>query len=159
MGVDQTLKALEAAWRREPQAVFVRLADAYLRSGAPDRASTVLRDGLSRWPHHLAGRVSLARVLLELVELEEAETELDAVLEREPDHWGALDLLATLKRQQGDRLGEVAALRTLQRLAPGRREVERRLATARRDLEERMAVPARTPSVELPPPNLSLIHI
>ena len=152
MGVNQTLKALEAAWRREPQAVFVRLADAYLRSGAPDRASTVLRDGLSRWPHHLAARVSLASVLLELSELDEAETELDAVLEREPEHWGALDLLATLKRQQGDRLGEVAALRTLQQLAPGRREVERRLATARRDLEDRMAVPARAPSAEVPPP-------
>ncbi len=128
------------------------LADAYLRSGALDRAATVLRDGLSRWPHHLAARVSLARVLLEIAELEQAETEIEAVLETEPEHWGALDLLATLKRQQGDRRGEVAVLCTLQRLAPGRREVERRLESARRDLQERMAVPAKTPSAELPPP-------
>ncbi|MCO4770331.1 MAG: tetratricopeptide repeat protein [Deltaproteobacteria bacterium] len=150
MEVDQTLQALITAWRREPQAVFVRLADAYLQAGTPDKAASVLRDGLSRWPHNLAARVALARVLFEQGELDDAESELDNVLDREPDHWGALDLLATLKRQQGDRLGEVAALQTLLQLAPGRRQVERRLQIARRDLEERAAVPAPPPS-DAPP--------
>jgi predicted Zn-dependent protease len=128
----------------------VRLADAYLGAGTPDRAVSVLRDGLSRWPRNLAARVALARVLVAQAEADEAEFELAEVLEREPDHWGALDLLATLRRQQGDREGEVAALRTLASLAPGRRQVERRLAIARRDLQERPALPACPPD-DAPP--------
>lgn len=145
VGADQTLEALESAWRREPQAVFVRLADAYLNSGAIDRAVTILRDGLSRWPRNLAARVALARVLVEQLELEEAEQELDEVLDREPAHWGAVDLLATLRRRQGDRRGEVAALRSLVAMSPGHRQVERRLRIAQRELEERPAIPLPRP--------------
>jgi len=159
VGANQTLEALESAWRREPQAVFVRLADAYLNSGALERAVVVLRDGLSRWPRNLAARVALARVLTEQLEFEEADEALGEVLEREPAHWGALDLLATLRRRQGDRSGEVAALQTLAAMAPGRRSVMRRLQIARREMEERPAMPVRPPkhtqSYSYPPVGLT----
>mgnify|MGYP000394775988 CR=1 FL=1 len=148
---DQTLRALIAAWRREPQAVFVRLADAYTNEGNHASALTVLRDGLSRWPRHLAARVSLARVLMEVDELEDAAEALGEVLDHEPEHWGAVDLLATLRRRQGDREGEVAALTALNRLAPGRRQVERRLQIARRELEERAAIPVPVPTGDIEP--------
>gem|GEM_PF-2397036 len=126
--------------------MFVRLADAYLAADQPDKATSVLRDGLSRWPRDLAARVSMARVLMAVGEGDEADSELHAVLAEEPAHWGALDLLATLRRQQGDRAGEVDALETLLHLAPGRRQVERRLSIARRDREERRALPGPPPT-------------
>ena len=146
VGANQTLEALESAWRQEPQAVFVRLAEAYLHSGELERAVIVLRDGLSRWPRNLAARVALARVLTEQLEFEEADEVLGEVLEREPAHWGALDLLAILRRRQGDRSGEVAALQTLAAMAPGRRSVMRRLQVARREMEARPAMPVRPPT-------------
>ena len=140
MGGEQTLNALETAWRRDPQAVFVRLADAHRKAGNVDKSLSILRDGLSRWPRNLAARVALARLLYELDELEDAQATLYECLDRDPRHWGAVELLATLRRRAGDRRGEVEALERLSKLAPGRRSVERRLAMARRDLLSRPAM-------------------
>lgn len=141
----QRLKALEAAWRRDPQAVFVRLAAALRAAGELDRAATVLRDGLSRWPHNLAAHVGLAEVLVEQGEPAAAEAALEPVFERAADHWAALDLLARLRRSAGDRPGELAVLRRLARQAPADRGVARRIELAERQLATPAAPAAPAP--------------
>ena len=141
----QTIAALETAWRREPQAVFVRLGEALRDGGAPDRAISVLRDGLVRWPHQLAGWVALARAHRSTGQLTEARRALDEALNRDPDHWGANLLLAEGFRSDGARVDEVAVLRRLARIAPGQEGVARLLRVAEAAAGHRPAIPGPEP--------------
>lgn len=152
MGGPQALDALKAAWRREPRDVFVRLGDALRSSGELDEAAVVLRDGLARWPHSLAGHVALAHVLRDSGDPEAAEASVTTVLARDPEHWAALDLLAELRCRAGDRAGECSVLRRMGRQAPGDRRIARRLDLAEREVVCRPAPPAPQPGV-LPPPH------
>ncbi len=151
MGGEQALEALKAAWRREPQAVFVRLGEALRANAELDEARTVLAGGLALWPHSLAGHVSLARVFLAMGDSGAAENSLATVLERDPEHWAALDLLAVLRCEAGDRAAEATILRRLARQAPGQRAIARRLDLAERQVATRLAPPAPVPGL-VPPP-------
>ena len=145
MGGTQSLEALKAAWRRDPQAVFVRLGHALRSAGDLEQAVGVLRGGIERWPHNLAGHVALAATLADAGDGEGAESALAVVLARDGGHWAALDLLARLRCSAGDRRSELDALLQLGRQSPGDRGVQRRTEAARRQLSERAAPAARDP--------------
>ncbi len=154
MGGRQAFEALKAAWRREPRAVFVRLGEALRGAGELEEAAAVLRDGLDHWPQSLSGHVALARVLHDAGDLLAAEESLDRVLERDPEHWAALDLLAVLRCQAGKRAEEAGILRRLGRQAPGDRGIRRRLELAEAQIACRPAPPAPGPGV-VPPPRFA----
>ena len=147
----QSLRALEEAWRRNPEATFVRLAGAYREHGRLDDAIRVVERGLTRRPGHLAGRVLLARVQLDRGELAESEAVLDALLEDHPDHWEAGWMLARVRRAGGRREDEREALLRLRALHPGHQEVEAALRRIDADLAFRAAPPDTHPRVAVDP--------
>ncbi len=137
------LAALEEAWRRDPLALFVRLAGAYLDRDRLDDARAVLDHGLAARPGHLAGRVCKARLALARQHPGEARAELDEVLALRDDHWDALRLLAEVARSTGDPGGELEAVDRMLAVLPE----DERLAARRAELEaddgERPRMPRR----------------
>ena len=125
----------------------MRLGIALHAAGDLARATSVLRDGVERWPHNLAGQVALGRVLASAGDVEDAEAVLTTVLQRSPEHWTALDALAALKRAAGDRAAERDLLTRLARQSPGDRRVARRLDLAERQLASRPAPASPTPGM------------
>ena len=63
---------------------FAQLAEELRRDGANDEAVEVCRAGLAHHPDYLTARVTLGRALIELDRLDEAFTELTAVLDAAP---------------------------------------------------------------------------
>jgi Flp pilus assembly protein TadD len=137
----QSLRALEEAWRRNPEATFVRLAGAYREHGRLDEAVRVVERGLTRRPGHLAGRVLLARIQLDQNEHVEAESTIQELLTAHPDHWEAGWLLVRVRRADGRRQDERAALESLKALHPGHREIESALSRLDADVAFRSAAP------------------
>jgi len=80
----------------EKTSTFAPIAERLRRSGDPERAVEVCREGLSRFPDHLSGRVTLGWALLDLGHYDEARAELEQVLRRAPDNLAAIRGLAEL---------------------------------------------------------------
>jgi hypothetical protein len=73
---------------------FVRLAEAYRREGLLGDAIRICREGLSRFPASLRGRILLGQILLEQGATPEAMAEFDRV---ELESSGNLEILALLR--------------------------------------------------------------
>ena len=99
--------------------IFVHLADAYRKEGLLDDAIRICREGLDAHPSCLRGRLVLARALLERGTVEAARGECERILEGEPAHTEARQLLeAASSRPEragpgGDRAGDPLASPTL----------------------------------------------
>jgi hypothetical protein len=61
-----------------------------------ERAISLCREGLQKFPHHVSARVTLGWALLESGKLDEARQELELVLQRAPDNLAAIRGLAEL---------------------------------------------------------------
>lgn len=68
---------------------FAQLAEEYRREGDYERAVDVCRTGLAQYPSYLSARVTLGRALAELGLRDEAEAELQRVLQVAPDNIAA----------------------------------------------------------------------
>jgi Tfp pilus assembly protein PilF len=79
---------------------FAQLAEEYRRAGDFDQAITTARAGLDVHPGYLSARVTLARALLEVGQLEEAQSEFETVLRHAPDNLAAIRGLADLHHRQ-----------------------------------------------------------
>jgi tetratricopeptide (TPR) repeat protein len=113
------LRALERAWRLDPPAVYLQLAEAYRRAGRPGEAEAIVRRGLAETPGDPAGLALRARLLLERERLDEARRVLGDLLGLFPDHWSGLGLLADLEGRCGRRAEEADVLSRMQTLLPG----------------------------------------
>jgi hypothetical protein len=80
----------------EETPAFAGIAERFRRAGDLDRAITLCRDGLQRFPMQLSARVTLGWALLDKGEYELARTELEQVLRRAPDNLAAIRGLAEL---------------------------------------------------------------
>jgi tetratricopeptide (TPR) repeat protein len=107
---------------------FPALCEAHRRSGRPEEAERLAREGLRRHPEQTAGRVALGLALMDLGRLEEARSELVRVLDAVPDHPLAQ---AALPETQGAPLAEGELL---EEIAEG--ELEQAFAAAEADPEE-----------------------
>jgi tetratricopeptide (TPR) repeat protein len=145
--VRQHLAALEEAWRRDPLALFVRLADAYLAVERLDDASAVLQHGLAARPGSLSGRVLKARLAMARHRPAAARAELDDVLALRDDHWSALALLVQVHRFTGDRECELLTVERLLRIVPGDAELIARRAALENDDGERPHMPRQDATV------------
>ena len=81
--------------------VFAQLAEELRRHGANDEAVEVCRAGLAHHPDDLTARVTLGRALIELDRLDEAFTELTAVLDAAPGNLPAIRALAEIYQRRG----------------------------------------------------------
>jgi tetratricopeptide (TPR) repeat protein len=80
----------------EETPAFAGIAERFRRAGDLDRAITLCRDGLKRFPTQLSARVTLGWALLDRGEYEEARAELEQVIRRAPDNLAAIRGLAEL---------------------------------------------------------------
>jgi predicted Zn-dependent protease len=79
---------------------FAQLAEEHRRAGEYGDAIRVARTGLGQHPGYLSARVTLARALIEVGELNQAERELDSVLHSAPDNLAAMRAMADIRRRR-----------------------------------------------------------
>jgi len=81
------------AWRENPSSiVFAPVADYFLMYGKAEDAITVCKEGLKHNPDSVSGRMVMAKAYLIRGELEEADKELERVLDLVPTHSRAQEL-------------------------------------------------------------------
>jgi tetratricopeptide (TPR) repeat protein len=80
----------------EDTAAFGAIAERFRRAGALERAVTLCREGLQKFPDHISARVTLGWALLDLGQYDDARVELEQVLRRAPDNLAAIRGLAEL---------------------------------------------------------------
>jgi tetratricopeptide (TPR) repeat protein len=81
---------------------FAQLAEEYRRSGSYEDAIETCRAGLAIHPGYVSARVTLARALIELHELDSAEVELGQVFQHAPENLAAVRGLADIYHRRGD---------------------------------------------------------
>src|SRR5262245_49202774 len=88
---------------RDPSSlVFLPLAETLRRNGQLDLARRVAVRGLERHPHNAEAHDQLARIQVDLGQLESAFDEWDMVLRLVPGHVGAIKGMAFVRFQQGN---------------------------------------------------------
>jgi tetratricopeptide (TPR) repeat protein len=98
--------------------VFAPLADMYRRLGKFSEAEQICREGLQRHPYYAGGKVALAYVLLDTVRLEEARTEIEAVVTYYPDNLLARKILVRVLAGLGDLERARREFEALKQMAP-----------------------------------------
>ena len=89
-------KAKKAQPSAEDKSSFGPIAERFRRAGDLERAVSLCREGLNKFPDNISARVTLGWALLELGKFEEARVELEQVLRRRPDNLAAIRALAEL---------------------------------------------------------------
>src|SRR4051812_37961700 len=80
----------------EETPAFGGVAERFRRAGDLDRAISLCREGLKKFPMLLSARVTLGWALLDQAKFDEARVELEQVLRRAPDNLAAIRGLAEL---------------------------------------------------------------
>lgn len=93
----------EAQYRENPDSlVFARLADACRKNGDPERALSILADGIRRHPDYPSAHIVRARCLVDLDRLADAEASLRRVIELDGQSLVAIQGLANLAERRDD---------------------------------------------------------
>src|SRR5713226_1502609 len=99
MADNPRLEDLRRRVQNDPASIaFAQLAEECRRAGEFKEAVDVCRDGLHRHPGYVSARVTLGRALVALGRLEEAEAELQSVLDSAPESLAAIRGLADIYR-------------------------------------------------------------
>lgn len=126
------IRRYEERLARDPASLsFATLADLYRKVGRIAEAIALCRDGLRRVPHYTTARLILAKTLLAGGDLVAARSELDAILEGNPNDAECHRLLAEVDRRRGDVEASVRHLETAVRLDPGDRDAKAALRLLR----------------------------
>lgn len=80
---------------------FAQVAEECRRAGATEEAVAICLAGLARYPDYLSARVTLARALVELDRLDEAQVQLNLVVADVPDNLAAIRGLAEVFQRRG----------------------------------------------------------
>ena len=122
------IRRFEEQYRHQPDSlVFARLADAYRKTGQPEKALAMLEEGLIRHPDYPSGHIVRARALRDMGRMDETLESFRRVLELDGANLVAIRELARLADERGDtdesrhwyeRLGQIdpADLEVRQRL-------------------------------------------
>jgi tetratricopeptide (TPR) repeat protein len=81
---------------------FAQLAEEFRRAGNYDEAVATCRAGLEIHPGYLSARVTLGRALIELKDLDAAETELSYVLQHASENLSAIRGMAEIHHKRGN---------------------------------------------------------
>ncbi|MCH7799706.1 MAG: sulfatase-like hydrolase/transferase [Planctomycetes bacterium] len=103
-GLDEMIRKLEALADDRPEfaTVFCTLGDAYRRYGQPDLAEEAYAQCLELRPTDTGPLLSLASLKLATRHIDDAITLYEQVLQRYPDQFVALGVLATIHRTRGE---------------------------------------------------------
>ena len=136
MADHQRLEDLRRRVQKDPASIaFAQLAEEFRRAGQCQESIDVCRAGLAIHPGYLSARVTLGRALLELNQLDEAESELGQVLASAPENLAAIRGMAEIHHRRGN-LGEaLAQYRAALLLARNDPDLEQTVSDLTRKLE------------------------
>lgn len=148
--VDQSrIDTLRRRVREDPASVaFAALAEEYRRGGLLTEAVDTCRAGLERHPAYISARVTLARALAALGELDAAAAEYENVIEVAPENLAAQRGLAELCLRRDDVPRALDLFRAAAVLAPQDTELRETVATLEHRMGDR-AVPPGGPTLHL----------
>jgi tetratricopeptide (TPR) repeat protein len=150
--VDQSrIDDLKRRVHKDPASIaFAQLAEEYRRAGLHRESVEACRAGLAYHPEYLSARVTLARALIELGRLREAERELKAVRKSAPENLTALRGLGDIHRRRGESREALTLFEAALAIAPGDPGVEDVVRGLRRELGRPMpAAPAADRSLRM----------
>ena len=114
---------------RDPTSIaFAQLAEELRRAGHMQEAVETCRTGLSTHPGYVSARVTLARALTALDQLDEAQAELERVLRSAPENLTAVRGLADIARRRGNTREALMRYRAALSLAPNDPELQQIVA-------------------------------
>lgn len=103
MADNPRIEDLRRRVQKDPASIaFAQLAEEYRRAGQSQESIDVCRAGLALHPGYLSARVTLGRALVEVGELDAAQSELGLVLKSAPDNLAALRGLAEVHHRRGE---------------------------------------------------------
>jgi tetratricopeptide (TPR) repeat protein len=119
---------------RDPTSIaFAQLAEELRRAGEMQEAVETCRAGLAIHPGYVSARVTLARALMALDQLDEAKAELERVLRSAPANLAANRGLADIWYRRGNTAEALARYRAALSLAPNDPELQQIVASLSRD--------------------------
>lgn len=126
------LQELKAKYEADPGSrLFLQLAEEYRKAELHEEAVRVCRAGLEKHAGYTTARVTLARSLMTLKRLAEAQVELEAVIAAAGDNFLANRYLGDIYYEQGRRADALARYEMVQMLNPGDAEVSARVVELR----------------------------
>lgn len=100
--IHNNIRVLEARYRKNIESYFFfPLADAYVKADMLDQAEVILREGLSNHPKYCAAKALLGEVLFKKENLQDAQQQLEEVVEIVPDNIMAHKLLIEVYKRIG----------------------------------------------------------
>jgi tetratricopeptide (TPR) repeat protein len=122
--------------QKDPSSIaFAQLAEECRRAGEHQEAVDICRAGLELHPGYLSARVTLGRALLEIDRLDEAQGELERVLESAPENLAAIRGLAEIHHRRGDLPAALTHYRAALLLARNDPDLEQTIADLSRTAE------------------------
>jgi len=118
MSDNQRIDDLRRRVQKDPASIaFAQLAEECRRAAEFQESVDVCRAGLAIHPGYLSARVTLGRALIELNELDDAQTELELVLRSAPENLAAIRGLAEIHHRRGSLSEALAQYRAALSLA------------------------------------------
>ena len=135
MAENPRIEELRRRVQKDPASIaFAQLAEEYRRAGSYEEAIAICRSGLETHPGYLSARVTLGRALIEMNDLDPAETELNYVLEHAPENLAAIRGLGEIHHRRGDLSQSLAFYQTALRLARHDPDLEQAVAEISRTI-------------------------
>ena len=103
MADNPRIEELRRRVQKDPASIaFAQLAEEYRRAGSNEDAIATCRAGLAIHPGYLSARVTLGRALIEVNELDAAQTELEHVLKSAAENLAAIRGVAEIHHRRGE---------------------------------------------------------
>ena len=129
--------------QKDPASIaFAQLAEECRRVGQYQESIVVCRAGLALHPGYLSARVTLGRALIEVDELDEAQTEFELVLAGASDNLAAIRGLAEIFHRRGALADALRQYRLALTLARNDPDLERTVSELSRAIEPKPPAPA-----------------
>jgi tetratricopeptide (TPR) repeat protein len=136
MAESSRLEDLRRRVQLDPSSIaFAQLAEEYRRASMFQEAVDVCRAGLDVHPSYLSARVTLGRALIELQQLEDAQRELEHVLQTAPENLAAIRGLADVHHRRGALPEALAQYRAALAIARHDPDLEQTIADLARQVE------------------------
>lgn len=102
MADNPRIEELRRRIQKDPASIaFAQLAEEYRRAGSNEDAIATCRAGLAIHPGYLSARVTLGRALIEVNDLDAAQTELELVLKSAAENLAAIRGVAEIHHRRG----------------------------------------------------------
>ena len=142
MADNQRIEDLRRRVQKDPASIaFAQLAEECRRAEQYQEAVDTCRAGLALHPGYLSARVTLGRALIELDQLDDAQTELELVLASAPENLAAIRGLAEIFHRRGSLVEALRQYRAALALARNDPDLERTVTELARTVEPKPAAP------------------